>query len=313
MFRSILVPLDGSPFGEQALPLALGIARRAGAALKLLHVQVPLVALPPEAGVYLGPPIEEEIARRQRAYLDGVARRIAADSSVPVSTAIVEGEVAPMIRAHAAQEQVDLVVMSTHGRGPLARFWLGSVADELVRELAVPLMLVRPQDQAVDFRSDPVPRHILLPLDGTPTAEQIIPAALAVGKLVDADYTLVRVIGPVMPTSYYMEGSGLAQMAETMLDEIEQMQSQLRQEAQTYLEGVSARLREQSLRVQTRVVVDAQPASAILKASAALGNGLIALETHGRRGLQRMFLGSVADKVVRGASLPVLVHHPVHP
>jgi len=311
MLRSILVPLDGSPFGEQALPLALGIARRAGATLKLLHVQVPFVALPPEAGVYLGPPIEEEIERRQRAYLDGVARRIAVDSSVAVSTAILEGEVAPMVREHAAQEGIDLVVMSTHGRGPLARFWLGSVADELVRDLAIPLLLVRPHDEAADFRRDAMPHHILLPLDGTAVAEQIIPTALELGKLMDADYTLFRVINPVMPTSYYMEGSGLAQMAETMLDEIEQIQTQLRQEAQTYLDGVAGRLREQALRVQTRVVVDAQPASAILKASAALGNGLIALETHGRRGLERMFLGSVADKVVRGASLPILVRHPV--
>lgn len=310
MVRSVLVPLDGSSFGEHALPLAIGIARRAGAALKLLHVQVPFVALPPESGAYLGAPLEAEVDRRQRAYLDGVQQRLAA-FSVGVSAKILEGEVAPTIQAHAEEEKVDLLVMSTHGRGPLARFWLGSVADELLRDVPVPMLLVRPQDGAADLSADPAPKHVLLPLDGEPLAEQIIPQAVEIGKLFDADYTLLRVIKPITPTTYHLEAAGLADMAQEMLNEIERMHAQLRKEALAYLDGVASRLRAQSLRVQVQVTLDEQPANAILKAADALGNGLIAIETHGRRGLERMFLGSVADKVIRGAHLPVLVQRPM--
>lgn len=312
MIRSVLVPLDGSPFGEHALPLALGVARRAGAVLHLLHVQVPFVTLPPDAGAYLGPPIEEEMDRRARAYLEALRQRITTFAPGPIVTKILEGEVAPTIRRYTDDEKVDLVVLSTHGRGPLARFWLGSVADELVRDATTPILLVRPQDDAVDLQADAMPKHVLLPLDGTPLAEQIVPHAIELGKLVDADFTLLRVINPITPNAYHLEGAGLAQMAQQMLDQIERMQAALRKEAIAYLDGVAGRMREQSLKVQTRVAVDEQPANAILKTAAGLGAGLIAIETHGRRGLERMFVGSVADKVIRGAPLPVLVHRPVH-
>lgn len=311
MIRSILVPLDGSPFSEHALPLALGLARRAGAALTLLHVQLPFVALPPDTGTNLGPPLEEELDRHARGYLEALTRRLEPLSPVTLTTKILIGEVAPTIRRFAAAEAVDFTVMCTHGRGPLARFWLGSVADELIRDAPVPILLVRPQDQAADLRADPMPRQIVLPLDGTPLAEQIIPHAVELGKLVDAEFTLLRVVAPITPNAYHLDGASLTQMTQQVLDEIQRMQAALRKEAQTYLDGVAARLREQSLRVRTRVAVDEQPAQAILKIAVETGAGLIALETHGRRGLQRMFVGSVADKVIRGAPLPVLVHRPV--
>src|SRR5262249_61831748 len=82
-------------------------------------------------------------------------------------------------------------------------------------------------------------------------------------------------------------------------------------EAEDYLATVAARLRERSLRVRTRVIVDQQPAAAVLR-EAAPPVDLVALETHARRGLSRLILGSVADKVIRGTALPVLVQRPVY-
>jgi nucleotide-binding universal stress UspA family protein len=311
MIRSILVPLDGSVFGEQALPMALALARRAGAALKLLHVQVPFVGLLSDAGDFLSPQLDEEVGRHARSYLEALTARIAAVSPVPVAVQLLQGEAAPTVRRYAA-ETVDLIVMSTHGRGPLARFWLGSVADELVRDAPIPLLLIRPHDEAVDLRADPVPKHIVLPLDGTPLAEQILPHAGELARLVDAEVTLLRVVRPVTPNAYHHVGASLAEMTEQMLNQIRRMQAALRQDAQTYLEAIAARLHAQSLRVRTRVAVAEQPAQAILQAASEVDAGLIALETHGRRGLERMFLGSVADKVIRAAPLPVLVHRPTH-
>jgi nucleotide-binding universal stress UspA family protein len=144
MYRSILVPLDGSAFGEHALPLALSIARRARTELLLLHVHAPLAAVYAEGAGYIDSQLEHEIKQREQAYLDGVARRLQGPADVGVRTLLREGEVAATVRATAEGTGAGLVVMTTHGHGALARFWLGSVADKVIRDLPMPLLLVRP-------------------------------------------------------------------------------------------------------------------------------------------------------------------------
>jgi nucleotide-binding universal stress UspA family protein len=204
--------------------------------------------------------------------------------------------------------------MTTHGRGPLARLWLGSVADALVRDLPLPLLLVHPAEGLVDLAHEPPLKHLLLPLDGEPLAEQMIEPAVALGTLTDADYTLLRVIKPVVPFAYpFAEGHTVGQVAQSMIDQLQRLQGEVRKEAADYLERVAAGLRARSLRVQTRVAVEAQPAVAILHEAKPPAVDVVALETHGRRGLKRLFLGSVADKVIRGSAVPVLVQRPAHP
>jgi nucleotide-binding universal stress UspA family protein len=311
MYRSILVPLDGSTFGEHALPLALGLARRSGASLRLLHVHTPLATVYAEGAYAFDSSLEAELKAHQTHYLADVVQRIGEASSVSVHPEVLEGPVAETIRTTALGTGADLVVMTTHGRGALARFWLGSVADELVRQLPMPLLLVRPGEGQPDLKADPVPRHLLLPLDGSPLAEQMIEPAAALGSLAEADFTLLRVISPVAPLDYSIEGTTFSQRAQAIVAQIERLQAEARKEAHDYLEGVAGRLRERGLKVQTKVLVDAQPATLILRYATPPGVDLIALATHGRRGLARLFLGSVADKVIRGAAVPVLVHRAV--
>ncbi len=156
MFHTILTPLDGSTFSEHALPLALSIARRSGAAVRLLNVQ------PTPATVYSETPLfiddsylESYVREHQRAvglaYLDGVAKRLKGQPAVGVTRLVAEGEVRDAIRTQAECVHADLVVMTTHGRGPLGRFWLGSAADELVRTLPMPVLLVRPREGSPDL------------------------------------------------------------------------------------------------------------------------------------------------------------------
>src|SRR4051794_18528227 len=122
-YRSLLVPLDGEPFGEHALPLALGIARRAGARVRVVHVHRPLESTFQPDGVYYDSRLDTYLRRRQQAYLDDLIRRLAKVTSVPVTPVFMEGrEVADSLCA-AAGAGADLVVMATHGRGPLGRFW----------------------------------------------------------------------------------------------------------------------------------------------------------------------------------------------
>src|SRR6202041_168770 len=116
------------------------------------------------------------------------------------SRLVAEGEVRDVICAQAEAVGADLVVMTTHGRGPLGRFWLGSVADELVRESPVPVLLIRPTEDIVDLTQEPSLKHIMIPLDGTELSEQMLPNAISLGRFLDADFTLVRVVRPLGAT-----------------------------------------------------------------------------------------------------------------
>jgi nucleotide-binding universal stress UspA family protein len=307
MYHSVLVPLDGSTFGEQALPLALSIARRAGATLNVVRVHQPLTPVYADSIAPGTFEAEAKVLEQERAYLDGIVKRLTTGSSVPMTSALLEGPVvAEMLNGHAAVTKADLIVMTTHGRGPLSRFWLGSVADELVKRAAAPLLLVRPQETAPDHAAEPVLRHILVPLDGSVLAERVLEPALTLGGLMQADYTLLRIYGPLVDT-------GLDPLSYAMVGGFEPSDEQLRAGANDYLNRVAVRLQQQGVNVRTHVALAPHPAGAILDTAQRLGVDLIALETHGRRGLPRLLLGSVADKVIRGASTPVLVHSSPRP
>ena len=187
---------------------------------------------------------------QERAYLDGIVQRLASLSSVPVTSALLDGPViAEMLSGHATATKADLVVMTTHGLGPLSRFWLGSVADEMVRRATTPILLVRPQEKAPDFTFEPMLRHILVPLDGSVLAEQVLDSALILGSLMQADYTLLRIYGPLIDT--HLDPLGYATVGG--FEPLEQ----LRAEAKDYLNRVAERLQQQGHTVQTQVVAGA--------------------------------------------------------
>src|SRR5262245_29143798 len=118
MLRSILVPLDGSTFGEHALPLAIQLARRGGAVLHLVHVHQ---IVPPAtvAGGAVMASIDVHLRQDELAYLADAARRLAETGPLPVKTALIDGDVAPALGEYAGRINADVVVMSTHGRGAL--------------------------------------------------------------------------------------------------------------------------------------------------------------------------------------------------
>lgn len=300
MFRSLLAPLDGSLFSEHALPFALGIAKRADAAVQLVHVHFPLVFVRGIEALDSG--ADEWAKVQERVYLDRmVARWQAAASGVRMSSLLLEGFAPDMLREQAST--VDLVVMATHGRGPVSRFWLGSVADALVRTTAVPLLLLRPGEQPSATALAPPFHHLMIPLDGSDLAEQALKPALQLGRLMEANYTLLRVVKPAL-----MLDSNQGWPVMTGMNE--KLTWQTLDEAQGYLDQIAVRLRRQGLNVQTRTVLHAHPADAILEETRERGADLLVLATHGRGGIRRLLLGSVADKVLRGGTTPMLVCRP---
>jgi nucleotide-binding universal stress UspA family protein len=306
MHSAIFVPLDGSPFAEHALPLALGIARRAEAVLHVAHVHVPVAALYTGNELAADAPLDFQVWEQEHVYLQEVVKRLKGVGRLRVTSTLLDGPVAESLAEQAVAAEANLLVMTTHGRGPFSRVWLGSVADRLVRLAPMPLLLLRPPDGPPDLSEEPLPQHILIPLDGSALAEQVLEPALALGRLAQADYTLLAVIEAALVPEYAIAGH--------LQEEREGAAAWPRQaKVQAYLDQVAARLRGHSSHVKTRLILNQLPAAAILQEAHRHPRQLIALATHGRRGLNRMLLGSVADKVIRGTSAPVLVYRPPNP
>jgi len=289
MYRSVLVPLDRSSFAEQALPLALGIARRANARLDLVEVHTNYALDDPHAAwAPFDPQMDAEWKRQEQVYLEATAKWLASVSPVSITTAVLGGStVLPELVADSVLERVracetDLIVVSTHARGLLNRLGFGSITDEFVRRAGVPVLVLPPRETAPAVIPELILNDVLIPLDGSPLAEQVLGPALELAHLMEAGCCLLRVAG------------GLPEAAK----------------AEGYLNGVATRLRGQGLQVRTRVLVAQHPAEAILEEAAAQTSSLIALATHGRGGLNRLLLGGVADQLVRAAASPVLVYRP---
>ncbi len=290
MYNTILVPLDGSKLAEQALPLAVSIAKRAGAALRLTQVHQRGDGQDPNA-----------VKNGGRSYLEAVARNAKTMWRVPSDIALLDGAVVPALCKYVEQINANLMVLTTHGRGLLSRFWLGSTTDELVRHTPVPLLIYRPDPNAppsADFRF----YRIVVPLDGSDVAEEAIGPAAEMARIMDAGLTFLRVVEPVAMVA----PDGLI-YTPPVLDTA--FTDDLAAQAEQYVDHIAARWQGEGLKVETRVAVNDVPTAAILEAAAR--HDLIALATHGRSRIARLFLGSVADKVVRGAACPVLVvRHP---
>jgi len=298
MRKSILIPLDGSPFGEQALPMGLDLARRMGAEVHLVHVHQPVRPAPYAEGIaaYNGE-LEEEARTREEQYLANLANRSAETAGVVVRRALLDGPVAPALSRYADEEEIGLVVMTTHGRGGISRAWLGSVADALIRQVKVPVLFLRPGKEAGPEQPREF-RRILIPLDGSELAESVLATAEAIGRLSDAEYTLLHIVVPPFV---------LGPPRSAVLVEPGEGPEILERWSDDYLARVAARMSAAGLRV--RAVVETYPnaAQGILDYARAHDIDLIAMSTHGRVGFSRIALGSVSDKVLRGADVPVLL------
>lgn len=320
MYEKIMVPLDGSPFSEESVPLAIGVARRTGAELRLVHVMEPLI----------GRMIIESQGGAER-QLQDLAARVTAETGTPATAELLVGKALPELCGYIEREGIDLIVLATHGWGGIQRAWLGSLTDALVRQITVPILAFRPRGRAPattpPSATEPgtgeapgaavtaalhttagqrllegkIAERPLLPLDGSLLAESALEPLLdLVGP--DATYTLIRVVQlPIPPDP--MTASWAPELWQDQLPT-------LQQEAQEYLDSVAARIAPRVEEVRTVVRTEIAAAPTILEYAAESRADLIAISTRGHGGLRRLALGSVTDKVLRGAEAPVLMVRP---
>jgi nucleotide-binding universal stress UspA family protein len=303
MYDTIVVPLDGSPAAEFALPPALAMAERTGARIVLLSV-VPGAPFHAPAGFGSDPPRgwHEEEFRRLSRYLEGVERRVeGSGSGVPMDREVDSGPPVRTLAERIRALEADLVVMTTHGRGPLHRAWLGSVADGLLRRGPAPILLVRAGEGEVGLSDRPGIRRILVLLDGSDLSESAIPGAAEVARSFGARISLATVVPPPFAvTSPYVPS--VVEDSETR----EAIMAGFRR----YLEAMAGPVDRMGIPTDTAVVKGRDVVSGILEHRDRIGADLVVMCSRGRSGAARLILGSVTDKVVRSAPVPVLVHPP---
>jgi nucleotide-binding universal stress UspA family protein len=308
MFRNVLVPVDGSSLAEHALPWALAAARPDGI-VHLVHVhEVPIpVAV---EGMVMVPPTDDRVLRDyESSYLGRLTERVrAAAPGVTVTTRNIDPD-GPFIDAlgeAVAATSSELVVMATHGRGPLARLLLGSVTDEFVRHSPVPVLVLRPTDEyaPLELAARPQLDHLVIALDGSALAERVIDPAVRLGRAFGAHYTPALVLDPLAGPDAVTRPRPW-----DLPDSVHP--GTPAQQAEAYLDRIAGLIDGRKKAARAKVVRSGgHPAVAVLDLAGGDPATGIALATHGRSGIGRLLKGSVADEVIRKAPGPVLVFHP---
>jgi len=296
----ILVPLDGSSFAEHALPVALGLAKQTGARLELVSVHERAAPAHHVKSSAAHERLVPDIHAALRRYLTRVRERLEASMpGVAVEVGVLDGKPQEVLADYARTSGADLIVLTAHGRGGLSRSWLGSVAEGLVRRMVIPVLVVRARRKRASLQPAEPFRHVVIAVDSTPESEGILPVVETVTPGQTATFTLLHVILPLHPVVRALASKGA--------EELDAYEQQTR--AQEYLSGAADRLRAWGIEPRTAIGVDLQPARAITAFAANNGADLIALATYGRGTVGRLLLGSVADKVLRTATVPVLLAH----
>jgi nucleotide-binding universal stress UspA family protein len=300
----IVVPLDGSPLAEQALEPAHYLAQRLHADIEVVQVFEPSADPPhyPLGASTLDTRLDIELRAQAKAYIESVAEREQAAGGVRVTGKLLDGPVVETLAKHVAALDRPLVVMTTHGRSGLGRALLGSVTVELVRTASVPVLTIRAR------KGSEVPTsvgfgRVLVPIAGPDFGADMGERTADIFGTDAVEYVLLHAILPV-PLVAPMDPSIPPVLPDLSTEE---------EAANKLLDSLAARLRARGAHVRTHVVFDADATHAILQAVNEAGADTVSMATHGHRGIKRLVLGSVADKVLRHSPVPVLVLHPPEP
>ncbi len=292
-YHTILTPLDGSARSEMALPLAARLALKTQA-------QLVLVQAIGEPDPHAADPVQAQFhdIAEAKAYLDNVAKPLAAQG-ILVTRSVVSHDAARGILEEIGTHNADIIVMTTRGRSGPGRWLFGSVAEAVLARSPVPIWLVRADGDAAASIFDQ-PARILVPLDGSRMSEAALPIAKTLAYTLNASLTLLHVVIPSTLTTDLALSQGEPGVSGPLYGEFE---------AKMYLEDWVERLRIEGIHA-TNAVRNGSPAKEILAESEAAGAGLIVMATHGRTGVKRVIMGSVAMHVLGHGKLPLVVIRP---
>jgi len=285
--EKILCPVDFFPASDRAVDYAIALARNYDARLILLHVVTPAVPSSYELPLNLGD-VTTTLVEAARAQLAVVAKR-AESKKVPVQIIVRVGDVDLEVRDMAKDKVVDLVVMGSHGRRGFEKWFLGSHTERLLRRLPIPLIVVG--DGAAGKKAPPSVRNILVLTDFSAGTPEAVRYAFSLGQECQARITLMHVLNDVDVNIGGKQRDPLIKGIRLRLESL------VPDEARDWC-NVSTRV---EMGVPYRTILDT------LKGKF----DLLVMNVHGKSMLDRALLGSTAERVVRGAGIPVLVIPPV--
>lgn len=303
MIRTILVPLDGSALSERALPIALDIARRGSGRVHLVRAHIPMVVFGATAeGILTQDMLGADAGLREKAQaqLTALAGKLTADWGLPVTPHLDDGSPPDVIDRVADEIGADLLVMTTHGIGGFAPGWLGSVTDAVIRHSHRPVLTLPENDVR---RGAPfVPRRILVPLDGSARSDAIIAPARDLALFFGSHLDFVRVVPPYVPGDIASAPPG----GRADPDSIDAEATDAKDALARVVQGMEA----EGIVAHSTVLIESWPPRVLLDHIKETDPDCVALATQGR-GLTRLFVGSVADKLIRASQRPVLVLRPM--
>ncbi len=281
--QEILLPLDGSREAESVLPYLRDLAPRFGSRVHVL-------------GIGIGSRTRR-VNRLLEDYISRIALSLCSDK-IQAEPVILYGTAADKILDFAIEKEIDLIIMATHGRSGISRWWMGSVAEKVISEASAPVLLVRsrrPKRSETTWGLGFLDK-ILAPLDGSDIGEAALPYIETLAVAAKSSVSLLQVISPpgTVEASLF-GGPDWRKLVKAMHDA-----------GENYLNGVAKRLNGKGI-ATTYEVASGDPADKIVEYAENNRISLIAMSTHGRTGLARWVLGSVTDKVLHGATVPVLL------
>jgi nucleotide-binding universal stress UspA family protein len=303
MYSKMLVPLDGSKTAEKVLPYARYLAGKFKVPVELLAVvDIAEIAshMAGEKARFLNTIIEDAV-RYCTSYLRGVATTFA-ETGV-VSCSVEKGKAEDTIIEKAATDKAMLITMATHGRSGLNRFLLGSVAEKVLRGTVNPLLLIRATDEAESVGKAML-KSVIVPLDGSELAEGVLPLVADMAKTLDLEIELFRAYH--IPYNVYAGDEGF--YAAGNYDEL---LASVRDEAKEYLDKKAEEIKRLGVAKVTCVTKEGFAGDEIIALGRKTADNLIAMSSHGRSGVKRWVLGSVAETVVRHSGDPVLISRPL--
>jgi nucleotide-binding universal stress UspA family protein len=292
LIKHILVPLDGSQAAEAVLPYVERLVNAASTSVMLLAA----VDRPRDWGEDTGGDVKGKRAEAE-SYLRRLQARLASATGRDVEYQVIESEPAAAILAASETQQSDLIAMSTHGRSGLERWVLGSVAAKLLHATHTPILMVRPPADSTETAGRNITK-ILVPLDGSALAASVLPFAADLAKSLGAAVCLFQVVPE--PVNVYPG-------AEAVFDP--NAHTEIESATRKLLTATAQALGKQGVQAEC-ITTFGNTVDGICWAAEREAADLIVMSTHGRSGLGRLVLGSVADAVVRRASLPVILVRP---
>lgn len=296
MYTRILVPLDGSATAEAVLPYAQAFAAGFKTSVELLSV-LDIGAMATHLSADKVPQLNAILANEEKkstTYLANVAKNFF--SRFSTECRIVRGNPAETILETTSKDRDTLIAMATHGRSGVERWVLGSVAEKVLHGTINPMFLVR----ATAAKTTPqgIIDSIVVPLDGSSLAEEILPTVSNWAQALDVEVTLIRAFE--FPASAYY-GS------EEDLPDYDAFREEARKQVAAYLKQKEEALVGKGVRTVSTATLEGPAAAEIISYAQTAPRAVIAMTTHGRSGVRRWMLGSVTEKVVRHGDDPVLV------